>query len=335
VRQRVTAGAGVVALVAVVFALNFYRLPVVALTPGPAEDVLTRVKVQGSTPVYDSKGKFFLTSVGIDDDVRFYEALLDLANRDVQLRPRAEVFPEGDSTDRIDRENVILMDRSKTTATVVALRQLGYPVKPSAVQVDEVVRGAPADGKLEAGDHILAVDGRAVATTEQVRAAITRHRIGDKVAFRVRRDRADTAVSVRVTAAEGQPRVGVVLRDEFRDLPVKVSIETENIGGPSAGLMFSLSIIDRLTPADLTGGRRIAGTGEITLDGEVLPIGGVVEKLVAARRQGATVFLIPEGNCAEVRGRVPGGLRLVKVATLDDALRFLRQPPAGAGGPGC
>jgi Lon-like protease len=125
----------------------------------------------------------------------------------------------------------------------------------------------------------------------------------------------------------------VELQELFENLPVKVTIETENIGGPSAGLMFALSIIDRLTPEDLTGGRRIAGTGEISVDREVLPIGGVAEKLVAARRQGATVFLIPKDNCPDVRGRVPSGLRLVRVATLDDALRFLRQP--GAAAPGC
>jgi Lon-like protease len=332
VRQRVTTGAGVAALVVVVFALNFYRLPVVALTPGPAEDVLARIKVRGSTPVYDSKGKLYLTSVGIDDNVRFYEALLDLANRDVELRHRAELFPEGDSSEEIDRENVELMDQSKTVALVVALRELGYRVEPSWVEVGNVVRGTPAEGKLEAGDRILQVDGRAVASIDQVRSAITRHRVGERVAFRVSREQAPTTVAVRVAADDGQPRVGVELRERFDDLPVEVTIETENIGGPSAGLMFALSIIDRLTPEDLTGGRRIAGTGEVALDGEVLPIGGAAEKLIAARRQGATVFLIPRDNCRDVRGRVPAGLRLVRVATLDDALGFLRKPAAPAAG---
>ena len=333
-RRRVTAGAGVAALMGLVFALNFYRLPVVALTPGPAEDVLGRIKVEGTTPVYDSKGKLYLTSVGIDDDVRFYEALLDLANRDVELRPRSELFPDGDSNEEIDRENVALMDQSKTVAKVVALRELGYPVTPSGVEVGDVVRGTPADGRLKAGDRILRVDGRAVASIDQVRKAITSHRNGERVAFLVARDATRTSVAVRVAAAgDGPPRVGVELRERFENLPVKVTIETENIGGPSAGLMFALSIIDRLTAQDLTGGRRIAGTGELSVDREVLPIGGVAEKLVAARRQGATVFLIPADNCPDVRGRVPAGLRLVRVATLDDALRFLRQPDAPA--PGC
>ena len=332
-RQRVTAAVGVLALIGLVFAINFYQLPVIALSPGPMEDVLARLKVEGSR-VYDSEGKLYLTSVGIDDDVRFYEALLDMANRDVQLLPRAELYPEEQDSTEIDKENAALMDRSKETASVVALREVGYEIEPSGVEVTQVVAGTPADGKLRAGDRILDADGRAVASTDEVRAAITRHEIGDRVAFRIDRDDTEKNVSVQVREADGQPRVGILLRDLFPDLPVKVSIETENnIGGPSAGLMFTLSIIDKLTPEDLTGGRRIAGTGEIALDGGVLPVGGVAEKLIAVRRLGVTTFLIPAENCDSVRGQVPDGLRLVKVSTINDALRFLRDPKATA--PGC
>ena len=334
-RQRVTAAVGVLALIGLVFAINFYRLPVIALSPGPMEDVLARLKVEGSR-VYDSEGKLYLTSVGIDDDVRFYEALLDMANRDVQLLPRAELYPEEQDTAEIDKENAALMDRSKETASVVALREVGYEIEPSGVEVTQVVAGTPADGKLRAGDRILDADGRAVASTDEVRAAITRHEIGERVAFRIDRDDNEKNVSVQVREADGQPRVGILLRDLFPDLPVKVSIETENnIGGPSAGLMFTLSIIDKLTPEDLTGGKRIAGTGEIALDGGVLPVGGVAEKLIAVRRLGVTTFFIPAENCDSVRGRVPDGLRLVKVSTITDALRFLRDPKVAATAPGC
>jgi Lon-like protease len=335
VRQRVIAVVGVVALIGLVFALNFYRLPVVALSPGPMEDVLARLKVEGSR-VYDSEGKLYLTSVGIDDNVRFYEALLDMANRDVQLVPRAQLYPEEQDSAEIDKENVALMDRSKETATVVALRQVGYKIEPSGVEVTEVVAGAPADGKLRAGDEILAADGHLVDSTDEVRKAITGHKPGERVAFRVERGKGEKNVSVEVQEVEDQPRVGVLLRDLFPDLPVKVSIQTQNnIGGPSAGLMFTLSIIDKLTSEDLTGGRRIAGTGEIALDGSVLPVGGVGEKLIAVHRLGVTTFLIPAENCAGVKGQVPDGLRLVKVSKVDDALRFLRDPKAAAAAPGC
>src|SRR6266704_365857 len=120
VRQRLTAGVGAVVLVVVVLALNFYQLPVVALSPGPAEDVLSRVKIEGGTQVYDSKGRFYLTSVGIDDDVRFFEAILDLANRDVQLRPRSDIYPQGESTQQVNQQNADDMDESKVLAAAVA-----------------------------------------------------------------------------------------------------------------------------------------------------------------------------------------------------------------------
>ena len=175
-----------------------------------------------------------------------------------------------------------------------------------------------------------------MASIEQVRGAISRHRAGERVAFRIDRGRTRKDVSVPVQEADNQPRVGILLRDLFPDLPVKVSITTQNnIGGPSAGLMFTLSIIDKLTPEDLTAGRRIAGTGEIALDGSVLPVGGVAEKLIAVHRLGVTTFLIPAGNCAGVRGQVPDGLRLVKVSKIGDAVAFLRDPKVAATAPGC
>ncbi|MGH2815047.1 MAG: PDZ domain-containing protein, partial [Actinomycetota bacterium] len=205
-RQRVTAAVGVLALIGLVFAINFYRLPVIALSPGPMEDVLARLKVEGSR-VYDSEGKLYLTSVGIDDDVRFYEALLDMANRDVQILPRAQLYPDEQDSTEIDKENAALMDRSKEAATVVALRKVGYDIEPSGVEVTQVVSGAPADGKLLAGDRILRADGHAVASIEQVRKAIIRHRAGERVAFRVDRGRTQKDVSVPVQEADNQPRV--------------------------------------------------------------------------------------------------------------------------------
>jgi PDZ domain-containing protein len=335
VRQRVIAGVAVLALIGLVFALNFYRLPVVALSPGPMEDVLTRLKIKGST-VYDSEGKLYLTSVGIDDNVRFYEALLAMANHDVELLPRDVVFPDTQNDQEIDRENAELMDRSKETATVVALREVGYDIEPSGVEITQVLADAPAHGRLKATDRILEVDGRKVHGTEQMRAAIQDHKAGERVSFKIDRLGRTSTVAVPLQQVDGQPRVGVLLRDVFPALPVEVSIETQNhIGGPSAGLMFTLSIIDKLTREDLTGGRRIAGTGEIALDGGVLPVGGVAEKLVAVHRMGVDTFFIPEANCDGVRGRVPDGMRLVKVANVSDALRFLRDPKAAAAAPGC
>ena len=206
-RQRVTVVAGMLALIGLVFALNFYQLPVVALSPGPMEDVLARLKIEGP-PVYGSEGKLYLTSVGIDDNVRFYEALLDMANRDVQLVPRDRLYPGDQDSEEVDEENAELMDRSKETATIVALREVGYDIQPSGVQITQVVAGAPADGRLRPGDKILAADGRAVDSTEDLRKAITGHKPGERVDFRIKRDKDERAVSVEVQEMEGEPGSG-------------------------------------------------------------------------------------------------------------------------------
>jgi PDZ domain-containing protein len=334
VRQRITAVVGAVALVMVVFALNFYHLPVVALSPGPAENVLSRITIQGGTQVYDSKGSFYLTSVGIDTDVRFFEAMLDLANRDVSLRPRSEVYPQGESTQQVNQQNADDMDQSKVLAAVVALRKLGYKVDPSAVDVTEVRPGAPADGKLRPGDRLVRAEGKPVTSILQLQGVIRSHRPGETLAFGVRRGDADMAVQVPVGLDGGEPRIGVVLHEEYGRLPVPITIDTENIGGPSAGLVFALSIYDRLTPGDLTNGRRIAGTGQITEDGSVVSIGGIAEKLIGARRQGATTFLLPRDNCGEAKEHPPPGLRLVPVSNLGDAIAFLQSKP-GSPAPKC
>jgi PDZ domain-containing protein len=334
VRQRITAVGGAVVLVVVVFTLNFYHLPVVALSPGPAENVLSRITIQGGTQVYDSRGSFYLTSVGIDTDVRFFEAMLDLANHDVSLRPRSEIYPQGESTQQVNQENADDMDQSKVLAAVVALRKLGYKVDPSAVDVTEVRPGAPADGKLRPGDRLVRAEGKPVTSILQVQNMIRSHHPGDTLAFGVKRGDADVSVNVPVGLDGGQARIGVVLQEEYGKLPVPITIDTENIGGPSAGLIFALSIYDRLTPGDLTEGRRIAGTGQITEDGSVVPIGGIAEKLIGARRQGATTFLLPRDNCREAEKHPPAGLRLVPVSNLGDAIAFLQARP-GSPAPKC
>ena len=334
-RQRLITALGAGVLVAVVIGLNLYQLPVVALSPGPAEDVLSRTKVEGGgAGVYDSTGKLYLTSVGIDDQVRFFEAILDLANRDVQLRPRSAIYPDGESTQRVNQQNIADMDESKLLASVVALRLAGYRIDPAGVEVVDVRQGAPADGKLRPGDRLERADGRAITNIQQLQALIRGHRPGEVLALGVKRGDAGLPVRVPVALDDGQPRIGVVLKEVYGQLPIKVSIETENIGGPSAGMMFALSIYDKLTPGDLTRGRRIAGTGQITEDGAVAPIGGIAEKLVGARRQGATEFLLPRGNCDEASAHPPRGLRLVPVSSVREALTYLSSPP-GSAAPHC
>jgi len=163
---------------------------------------------------------------------------------------------------------------------------------------------------------------------------ITAKPAGSTLTFTV--DRKGTTIQERITTktVSGRPVVGVVVAEKFT-FPFTVKISVGDIGGPSAGMMFALGIIDKLTPDNLTGGKFIAGTGEITDTGNVEPIGGIQQKMVGARDAGATVFLTPASNCADAKAAVPAGLKIVKVSTLSQAMTYLQEIKAGKSVPSC
>jgi PDZ domain-containing protein len=335
--RRVLTWTGAVLVAALVAGLNFYQLPVVTLLPGPVEDVLPQVKVSGPTRTYAVHGSLYLTTVGVDERVNFYEALLDFADRDVQVVPRSVLYPDGQTEQETDLQNAAEMDNSKMAATVVGLRRAGLKVDtdPDGVRIAGVLPGSAADGHLQADDKVLAVGGVAVRGSEDIRTQIGKARIGQKLAFKVQRGsavRTEVVVPRQAPDDRTRPYVGVSLADIF-DFPVHVDIQTENIGGPSAGLMFALSIVEKLGPEDLTRDRKIAGTGTIDYDGNVGPIGGIQQKLIAARRTGATIFLCPSDNYAEAKQGKPRGLELIPVKTIDEALIFLRRNDSAAAAP--
>jgi PDZ domain-containing protein len=277
--RRVLAWTGAVLVAALVAGLNFYQLPVVTLLPGPVEDVVPQIKVTGGTRVYDASGHLYLTTVGVDDRVNFYEALLDFADRDVQVVPRASIFPEDQTEQEIDLQNAAEMDSSKLAATVLGLQKSGYDVdtRPDGVRVVGVVEGSAADGILKPEDRILAVGATKVSSAETLRAQIATARIGSRLRLEIQRGTERSAVEVTPRAAptgQRRPYIGISLADVY-DFPIDLDIETKNIGGPSAGLMFTLSIIEKLGPEDLTNQRRIAGTGTVDVHGTVGPIGGI------------------------------------------------------------
>jgi PDZ domain-containing protein len=192
--------------------------------------------------------------------------------------------------------------------------------------VTDVQKGAPANGKLEVGDVITAVDGQPVTLAEQVGPAVRGRPPGQPVTFTVDRNGAPVQVTVGTRAAEGgacpgRPQIGVATRtrDEKFDFPVDVKIDTGKISGPSAGLAFTLTIIDELTPGDLTDAKKVAVTGTIDPGGAVGPIGGVEQKAVTADRAGAKLFLVPMAELKDARARA-GDMKVVGIRTLDDAL---------------
>ena len=155
---------------------------------------------------------------------------------------------------------------------------------------------------------------------------------GEPIELTVERDGEQVTVSVmpKQTEVDGETvwLIGIVLLNDY-EFPIDVTIQLNNVGGPSAGMMFALGIIDTLTPGQLNGGQNVAGTGTITADGEVGPIGGIRQKLFGAKDAGAEWFLAPEANCDEVVGHVPDGLQVFAVETLDDALDALEAVRAG------
>lgn len=307
--------------------MTLLPVPYAVMRPGPVRDVLGEtagsplIEVQGER-TYPTEGRLDLLTVRIDGGpghrVGLEEVLAGWLDREVSVRPERELFPPDRTEDQVDQESAQAMVSSQENATAAALFELGIPV-PTTLTVVGFSEEADAADKLREDDVITALDGEPVTDLPQLRDLLQERDAGSEVTVSVQRDGDPLDVPVTtMEGEEGQTLLGVLI-DPTYDFPVDVRIKIEKIGGPSAGMMFSLGIIDKLTPGALTGGEHIAGTGSIDTAGVVGPIGGVQQKLVAAKEAGARWFLAPAENCDEVVGHVPEGLRVVKVATLHEA----------------
>ena len=248
--------------------------------------------------------------------------------------PEQELFPPGQTQQQVVKQDSEQMANSQQTAQAAALCQLG--IKFTTIDtVTSTISGLPAAGRLRRGDVITAVDGRPVTCRASASSMIRARQVGKPVELTIMRGNTRRNISLATAASyHGQPVIGVNVVESFK-FPFTVKINIGNVGGPSAGMMFALAIIDKLTPANLTGGKFIAGTGEVAVGGAVGPIGGIQQKMAAARAAGATVFLAPVGNCRDPVGAVPPGLRVVQVSTLSGALSALRALRAGQPVPAC
>jgi PDZ domain-containing protein len=316
-------------------------VPYVSYAPGPTFDTLSQV---GGTPVIDIQGRevfpddgrLDLTTISVFSDLTLTEALRDWFRRDRAVVPRELVFPPGQSAEEVRRQNAERLTVSESSATTAALRQLGIPVTTRVV-VASVQEGLPADGALQPGDVLTAINGTPVSTAQQVSEIVSATAPGTQVRVRYVRDGAPAETVLTTAQPPGDERrsvIGVTLTQDA-DYPFEVTITLNDVGGPSAGLMFALGIVEKLTPESLTGGRYIAGTGEIAPDGDVGPIGGISQKIFAAQEKGADAFLVPEANCAEAVEGAPDGIRLVRVTSLDDAVMALATLRDGGTPPSC
>ena len=313
--------------------------PYAVTMPGPTTDVLGEeggtplIRVSGA-PTYASTGQLRLTTVSATGSPDYPSSVAGvlrgwLSSASV-VRPVEDVIPSGHTQQEIDEENAVEMTTSQENATVAALVELGYQV-PATLTVAHTVEGTDAERQLREGDVLFAIDGVELHDYQTLVAHLAAVSPGASVDLGVERDGTRLDVPVVTTAREdGGALIGVLVDPDFR-FPVDVQISIDGVGGPSAGLMFALGIVDKLSPADEADGVTVAGTGTIDVTGDVGPIGGIRQKLAGAARDGAAWFLAPEANCGEVVGHVPAGLSVVEVATLAEAVDALTAIGAGRG----
>jgi PDZ domain-containing protein len=342
-RRSLTLVIAALATVAAIAVTVLIPVPYVILGPGPTLNTL------GS----DSSGKPLITITGRAThatsghlnmvtissaggpgmNVNLFRALRGWLESSEAVVPESEIYPAGQTAQQTRAQDAEQMASSQELATVAALTQLHISYQISA-EVLSTEPGYPAGTVLKAGDIIEAVDGQALTATSSLGTLITAHPAGTVFQLKVLRAGKTSTVTVASKSSSGTPVIGITAQQQY-EFPFTVDISVSNIGGPSAGLMFALGIIDKLTPMNLADGKFIAGTGEITASGQVQPIGGIQQKMIGARNAGATIFLAPAANCAATAGAVPAGLKVVKVATLSQAVSDLEAIKAGKSVPSC
>jgi Lon-like protease len=342
--------AGVCALAALLVAA-VASVPYVALMPGPTLNTLGHsynsagkpdkqqlIQISG-TRTYGTDGHLNLVTIsysgGPGTDFNIFSALRAWLTPDYAVVPQSEIFSTGQTQQQVQQQDSQQMLGSQQDATAAALCYLHVKFGTQD-PVAATVKGTPAYGVLKAGDVITAVDGTPVGTCQnQIVPMIQNRKPGADVTLTVLRSGVSKNITLATKDVGGKAVVGVELGPATYKFPFNVKINLPGIGGPSAGLMFALGIIDKLTPDNLSDGKFIAGTGEIEPTGQLEPIGGIQQKMAGARAAGATVFLTPAANCVNTTGAVPAGLRLVKVSSLAQAVSELQAIRKGLPVPSC
>ncbi|ROQ66179.1 PDZ domain-containing protein [Streptomyces sp. 840.1] len=342
--------ASTLVLIALLCAGVLIKVPYAEMSPGPTVNTLGEVdgdpvlQITGHK-TYKTSGHLNMTTVrvtGADYRMNLVEAVYGWLGHDSLVVPHDTLYPDGKTEQQSTQENAEEFSQSQESAKVAALTELGIPVS-SRVVVSTVIKDSPAQGKLHAGDVIKAVDGTAVKQPEDVAKLVTRHKPGQDVTFTVIPAKAAAAAEKAGKEPEGTEKITLTTAKAPKEnraivgiqagtdhtFPFDIDIKLADVGGPSAGLMFSLGIVDKLTPGQLTGGKFVAGTGTIDDKGKVGPIGGINMKLVGARNAGARYFLTPADNCKSAASDTPDGLTLVRVKTIDDAKKSLDRIRSG------
>lgn len=341
--------ASTLTLIALLSVALLVSTPYSEMSPGPTVNTLgtygsdTVIQIAGRK-TYPADGHLNMTTVrvtGADYHMNLIESVFGWIRHDDKVVEHSTLYPGGQTAEQADQQNAEEFTQSQDSAKVAALNELKIAV-PSRVIVGAVISGGASQGVLHAGDVIKAVDGTAVKQPDDVAELVTKHRPGQKTVFTIvgaaqaKGKPADNLPSRQVTVTTrksddtGPSRAVVGIQAAVEHLfPFSIDIRLADVGGPSAGMMFALGIVDKLTPGDMTGGKFVAGTGTIDDSGNVGPIGGIGLKTIGARDKGAQYFLTPADNCGEAAKDIPHGLTLVKVKTLDDAMAALKDIKSG------
>lgn len=271
-------------------------------------------------PTYPSESRLDFSTVyvvgGPGSSPRVLDTVRSWADPGRAVVPLELMYPPSTTREQVSDSGTAAMESSQDMAIAAALDHLGRDYD-TRLTVRSALPGAPAESVLRAGDELLALDGRPIGSLEALREDLDEKQ-DDTAQVTVLRDGQRETVGVETVELNGTHQLGVYLDREF-DFPLEVDFGLDEVGGPSAGMMLSLSVIDRLSPGSLAGDHHVAGTGTIDAQGDVGPIGGIRQKLIGASASGAELFLAPVENCDEVVGHVPDGLAVVAVDTLEDA----------------
>lgn len=315
-------------------------VPFVFFKPGIPDDVSGRIIEIRDTQSYKVNGKLFITSILVTDpDTPVFgaETIFNWARGENVVLPRKVVYPPIDDSQRVEAESRDEMTSSQVSATAAALRYLGYSFI-EVFYISDVRNYSDGQGRLEVDDEIIKVEGKKIQSFEDIRSAYSSKKIGDSISITVLRKDSqggsrERSFDIRLVANQEpgadsemrkKPAIGILVGTSAR-FPIDVKFNLEGVGGPSAGMIFALGIVEKLTPEDLIQGRAVAGTGTITASGKVGPIGGIEEKMIGAARSGATIFLAPRENCPDIK-HVPKGLKVIPISTLGEAIAALRAP---------
>ncbi|MBY6036208.1 PDZ domain-containing protein [Fictibacillus nanhaiensis] len=318
--------------------ITFYPLPYYITSPGDARVLDPIIQVENGDK---DKGVFMLTTVSIGT-ANIPQYLWAKFSDYREVIPADQIRSEDETDEEYNQRQLQMMEDSQHAATIVAYQQAGKKVNIEyhGVYVTGIMSGMPAEGKLKIGDKIVAVDNKPVMETKKLLDVLSPKKAGDKVDLTIYRGNKKMQIPLSIEQfpkkyiGDEGPKAGLGITSPVTDVSIstdpKIKIDTSQIGGPSAGLMFTLEIIDQLEDKDMTHGKKIAGTGTMDLQKNVGPIGGIQQKIVAADEAGADIFFAPvDGNnykdAVKAQKDIGSKMKIVPVKTLDDALKYLEK----------